>query len=122
MFSGLYGTFTYTMKGRTELAAALIMILGAAVGAQIGTIATKYIKGFAIKYAFGLSVIGVFISIFLKQFADKFPGVEHLLLDISSVIIFGLVILLCTYITVKMVQGARKELREKKAKTLVKKV
>ncbi len=121
MFSGLYGTFTYTMKGRTELAAALIMILGAALGAQIGTIATKYIKGFAIKYAFGLSVIGVFISIFLKQFADKFPGAEHLLLDISSVIIFGLVILLCTYITVKMVQGARKELRDKKAKALVKK-
>lgn len=116
MFSGLYGTFTYTLKGRTELAAALIMILGAAVGAQIGTIATKYIKGFAIKYAFGLSVIGVFISIFLKQFASKFRSFEHLSLNISTVIIFGLVIVLCTYITVKMVQGAKIELRAKKAR------
>lgn len=116
MFSGLYGTFTYTLKGRTELGAALIMILGAAVGAQIGTIATKYIKGFAIKYAFGLSVMGVFVSIFLKQFASRFPGNERLLIGISTGIIFGLVVMLCTYITVKMIQGAKNELRAKAAR------
>ncbi|MCL4557028.1 MAG: sulfite exporter TauE/SafE family protein [Deltaproteobacteria bacterium] len=118
MFSGLYGTFTYTLKGRTELLAALIMVLGAAVGAQIGTIATKYIQGLAIRYAFGLSVMGVFASIFLKQFASRFHGHERLFLNASTVIIFGLVILLCTYITVKMVQGAGKELRTGKDKTM----
>jgi uncharacterized membrane protein YfcA len=35
MISGLYGTATYTYKGRTELVAAMIMLCGAAVGAQI---------------------------------------------------------------------------------------
>ncbi len=54
MISGLYGTGTYTYKGRTELVAAMIMLCGAAVGAQVGTVATKYIKGYGIRIAFGL--------------------------------------------------------------------
>ena len=58
MISGLYGTATYTYKGRTELVAAMIMLCGAAVGAQVGTVATKYIKGYGIRIAFGLAVIG----------------------------------------------------------------
>ena len=66
MISGLYGTATYTYKGRTELVAAMIMLCGAAVGAQVGTVATKYIKGYGIRIAFGLAVIGCAISIFLK--------------------------------------------------------
>ena len=66
MISGLYGTGTYTYKGRTELVAAMIMLCGAAVGAQIGTVATKYIKGYGIRIAFGLAVIGCALSIILK--------------------------------------------------------
>src|SRR3974390_3426744 len=45
MISGLYGTATYTYKGRTELMAALIMLVGAALGAQGGTLAHKHPKG-----------------------------------------------------------------------------
>lgn len=64
--SGLYGAASYTFKGRTELVAALIMLVGAAVGAQIGAVATKYIKGYGIRIAFGLAVIGCMLSIILK--------------------------------------------------------
>jgi uncharacterized protein len=46
--------------------AAIIMLVGAAVGAQVGAVATKYIKGYGIRIAFGLAVIGCFISIVLK--------------------------------------------------------
>jgi uncharacterized membrane protein YfcA len=54
MISGLYGAATYTFKGRTELVAAIIMLVGAAIGAQVGTVATKYIKGYGIRIAFGV--------------------------------------------------------------------
>ena len=50
--SGLYGAATYSYKGRVEIVAALIMLLGAAVGSQIGTVATKYVKA----TAFGFSL------------------------------------------------------------------
>src|SRR4030043_1898207 len=74
MISGLYGAATYTVKGRTELLAALIMLVGAAVGAQIGTGATKYIKGYGIRLAFGCAVIGCAVSIVLKLMAKWFPA------------------------------------------------
>ncbi len=69
MISGLYGTATYTYKGRTELVAAIIMLIGAAMGAQVGTVATKYIKGYGIRIAFGLAVIGCGLSVLLKLLA-----------------------------------------------------
>ena len=41
MISGLYGAASYTFKGRTELVAAIIMLIGAAMGAQVGSVATQ---------------------------------------------------------------------------------
>ncbi|MFH0823183.1 MAG: sulfite exporter TauE/SafE family protein, partial [Pseudomonadota bacterium] len=55
MISGLYGTFTYGVKGRIEIWAVFVMLCGAAIGAQIGTVATKYAKGYGIRVAFGLA-------------------------------------------------------------------
>ena len=79
--SGLYGAATYSYKGRVELVAALIMLCGAAVGAQIGTVATKYVKGYGIRIFFGLAVVGCELSIIMKLMsgislhqADDGPG------------------------------------------------
>lgn len=67
MIAGFYGAFTYGMKGRIELLAVMIMLLGAAPGAQIGTIATKYIRGYGIRLMFGATVVCAMISVVLKQ-------------------------------------------------------
>jgi uncharacterized membrane protein YfcA len=115
MISGLYGTGTYTYKGRTELMAALIMLCGAAVGAQIGTVATKYIKGYGIRIIFGLAVIGCAISIVLKMLAKGIPAYGGLLDGSATVLILGLVASMSLYIFVKMVQGAKQEVAAKKA-------
>ena len=45
MITGAYGAFTYGIKGRVDLLAAMWMLLGAAVGAQLGTVAVKYVRG-----------------------------------------------------------------------------
>ena len=79
MISGLYGTGTYTYKGRTELVAAVIMLMGAAVGAQIGTVATKYIKGYGIRIAFGLAVIGCAPLHRPEADAQRLPGGQSVL-------------------------------------------
>jgi len=113
MISGLYGAFTYTMKGRTELVAAVIMLVGAAVGAQVGTVATKYIKGYGIRIAFGLAVIGCALSIILKLLAKEIPAHATLFNNSSTTLVLGLVFLMSLYITVKMIQGVKAELAAK---------
>ncbi len=117
MISGLYGTATYTYKGRTELVAALIMLCGAAVGAQVGTVATKYIKGYGIRIAFGLAVVGCMISIILKLIPRWVPVIKDFCDGAATVFILSLVSALSLYILIKMLQGASKEVRMKKAKS-----
>jgi uncharacterized protein len=116
MISGLYGAGSYTFKGRTELVAAIIMLVGAAMGAQVGSVATKYIKGYGIRIAFGLAVVGCFISVLLKLIPNYFPDL-YTICDVSAtVLILGLVAAMSLYITVKMVQGAAAEVAMKKKK------
>jgi uncharacterized membrane protein YfcA len=62
-----YGCFSYSMSGRTELVAAMIMLIGAAIGAQIGVLATKYIRGYGIRLLFAVMIILAGISVTLKQ-------------------------------------------------------
>ncbi|TSA11618.1 MAG: sulfite exporter TauE/SafE family protein [Deltaproteobacteria bacterium] len=114
MISGIYGTATYTYKGRTELLAALIMLCGAAIGAQIGAVATKYIKGYGIRYAFGICVVGCFISIVLKMIARAY---HNTICDVAStVVILGITSAVALYILVMMLRGASKEIAQKKAR------
>jgi uncharacterized protein len=116
MISGLYGAASYTYKGRTELVAAIIMLVGAAMGAQVGSVATKYIKGYGIRIAFGLAVIGCFISVLLKLIPTYVPDIYTICDNIATVLILGLVSAMSIYITVKMVQGAAAEVAMKKKK------
>jgi hypothetical protein len=107
MVSGLYGAFTYSLKGRIELVAVFVMLTGAAIGAQIGTVATKYSKGYGIRVAFGCAVVACMVSIILKQY--KFNAA-------AAVIILGAIGIICAYIMAIMFKGAAQELREKKAR------
>lgn len=111
--SGLYGALTYTYKGRTELVAAMVMLIGAAMGAQVGAVATKYIKGYGIRIAFGLAVIGCALSILMKLVQPWVPQFKSILDTSSTVLVLGLVSLMSLYIFIRMVQGVKEELRRK---------
>jgi uncharacterized protein len=116
MISGLYGAATYTYKGRTELVAAVIMLCGAAMGAQVGTVATKYIKGYGIRIAFGIAVVGCCISVIMKLIPKYVAGTQVVMDIASTTLILGLVAALSLYILVKMLQGARQEVAAKKGR------
>ena len=112
--SGLYGAASYAYKGRVELLAALIMLCGAAIGAQIGVVATKYVKGYGIRFVFGLAVVGCLLSVLLKLLQAELPAWNWLLGPVATVVVLTLVTGISLYITVKMVQGAKAELAAKK--------
>jgi hypothetical protein len=67
MITGAYGAFTYGIKGRVELLAAMWMLLGAAVGAQLGTVAVKYVRGYSIRLLFAITIFIACTSVVLKQ-------------------------------------------------------
>jgi uncharacterized membrane protein YfcA len=115
MMSGLYGTASYAYKGRAELFAALIMLVGAAIGAQIGTVATKYIKGYGIRIAFGCAVIGCLLSVVLKLLPMYFPAIRAFCSDLATVVVLVVVSSMSLYIVVRMFIGVAKELAQKKA-------
>lgn len=114
--SGLYGAASYSYKGRTELMAALIMLVGAAIGAQIGSVATKYVRGYGIRLFFGFAVVGCAFSIVFKLIAAANPGVRSLFDAAATILILGLVVVLAGHILVQFIRGVREELAVKKSR------
>jgi uncharacterized membrane protein YfcA len=72
IISASYGTFSHAVKGNVDILIALVMNTGAAVGAQIGAIATQYFTGPKIRLAFvPLPLIGAAIVIYTLMTGHK---------------------------------------------------
>jgi uncharacterized protein len=73
IISASYGTFTHAVKGNVDILIALVMHTGAAIGAQIGAIATQYFAGPKIRLLFvPLPLIGAAIVIYTLMTGHKF--------------------------------------------------
>jgi uncharacterized membrane protein YfcA len=104
LFSGAYGCLTYGVKGRVEIIAAVLMLIGASIGAQIGVTAVKYIRGYGIRLLFAIMIILAGISVTLKQF--KFNTASQWMVMCAAL---GM----CVVIMIKMWNGFKKEQAEK---------
>lgn len=100
LVTSLYATFSYTAKGRIELAGVFFLLSGAAVGAQIGAVATKYVRGYGIRRVFGLSVLSLLCSVLLAHFGMSLTAVSLVFFSTGG---------LAVYIVCALVRGARKE-------------
>lgn len=65
--SGSFGCFRHAMLGNVHLGAALFMLLGTAVGTQAGAVGTQYLKGLAVRYVLGYSVLTAIVGPGLKM-------------------------------------------------------
>ena len=90
MITGAYGAFTYGVKGRVDLLAAMWMLLGAAVGAQMGTVAVKYVRGYSIRLLFAVTIFIACASVLLKQL--QYQAASSVLI-ITAGIVISLVII-----------------------------
>jgi uncharacterized membrane protein YfcA len=64
VFSAGYGTLTHALKGNVDIIMALIMQTGAAIGAQLGAMGTRYVSGPRLRIAFAiLPLIGAILLI-----------------------------------------------------------
>ncbi|MEN8098271.1 MAG: sulfite exporter TauE/SafE family protein [Chloroflexota bacterium] len=65
VFSAGFGTLTHAIKGNVDVLMALVMQTGAAIGAQIGAQATRYVSGPRLRLAFAfLPMIGVLLLVY----------------------------------------------------------
>ena len=60
--SGSFGCFRHAMLGNVHLGAALVMLLGTAIGTQVGALGTSYLKGLAVRYVLGYSLLTALIG------------------------------------------------------------
>ena len=76
IFSAGFGTVTHAIKGNVDIMIALVMQTGAAIGAQIGAVATPYFAGPRIRLLFsGLPFIGAILVIW--RLIDTGTGSIH---------------------------------------------
>jgi uncharacterized membrane protein YfcA len=100
MFTGAYGCFTYALKGRVEIIAALWMLLGASVGAQIGVTAIKYVHGYGIRLLFAIMVLLAGGSVALKQVGS---------VTAAAYMVIASALAICAVIMIQLGRGFLKE-------------
>jgi uncharacterized membrane protein YfcA len=110
LFMGGYGCFSYALKGRTELIAAMIMLIGAAIGAQIGVLATRHVRGYGIRILFAIMIILAGTSVALKQAQTIFdmPALGSL----AGIVVLGAASSMTLLIFVKLLRGAALEKKQ----------
>ncbi len=107
LFCGAYGCFTYAMKGRVELVAASLMLLGASIGAQIGATAVKYIRGYGIRLLFAIMIVFAGISIVTEQFY-KLTNMA-LFQTFAGIVLMGTALTMSIIVIGKLIIESRKE-------------
>nr|WP_315988762.1 sulfite exporter TauE/SafE family protein [Desulforamulus aquiferis] len=67
LISNSWGAYIYAVSGKVEIIGALVMLVGASVGIQIGAVATAYVKGMKIRLYFGVTLLLAGSAVVLKQ-------------------------------------------------------
>ena len=67
MITGAYGAFTTASRGGSTWSRPCGCCLGAAVGAQMGTVAVKYVRGYSIRLLFAVTIFIACASVLMKQ-------------------------------------------------------
>ncbi len=97
IISGSYGSFTHALKGNVDLMIALVMLLGALFGAQIGSFATRYVQGVQLRALFGVALLAATASLIFKSFLNM-P-------QLAAVLIIGMAALMAAIIIGLLIRG-----------------
>jgi uncharacterized membrane protein YfcA len=95
IFSGAYGSYLYGKAGHVDLVAALVMLVGAALGSQIGSVATQYVEGAGIRRLFSFLILGSAAAVIMKQLGLNLAAAIILLglgATMTAIIIYRLIV------------------------------
>ncbi len=107
LFSSAFGCFVYAINGKVEVIAAIALLFGASIGAQIGATAVKYIKGYGIRLLFAIMIMFAAMSVITEQF---YKLTRHSLFQtIAEIILIGTALTITTIIISKLTIEFKKE-------------
>jgi len=112
LFSSAYGCLTYAVKGRVEVIAAMIMLIGASVGAQIGATAVKYIKGYGIRLLFAIMIIFASFSVVTEQLYKM--TMKQYFQNLAGIVLMGTALTIALIIFLRLIIESRREKNENK--------
>jgi hypothetical protein len=103
MFSSAIGTFLYAMEGKVHLLAAMILLLGAALGAQVGSYASRHVRGMRVRLYFALTIFFAGVSVVLKQIGEW--QAIPILSTLAAYLIIGVATIMMLIIVMKLAMG-----------------
>lgn len=99
VISGAYGALRHSIEGNVDMMAVLFMIVGAMFGAQIGSIATAYVRGPAIRYILSYSLILATLGAALRLVYVLTGQNVHWLSLAAVMLTLGEMLFLCLFIS-----------------------
>ncbi|MFP3905360.1 MAG: sulfite exporter TauE/SafE family protein [Armatimonadota bacterium] len=110
IISGGYGAFTHAVKGNVDLPIALLLFIGAALGAQVGSFATTYVRGDQIRGLFAGLAFVAGVSIFAKTFVPRWSMIpDEVASSVSLVLIIGVTAMMALTILYFLGRGVAEE-------------
>jgi uncharacterized protein len=98
VFSGGYGALRHAIEGNVDFVAVMFMMSGAMVGAQVGSLATVFVRGPAIRYVLAFSLALATIGSALPLVGMLAGGRHALLTALSVIVTLGQMMFLCLVI------------------------
>jgi uncharacterized membrane protein YfcA len=99
VISGAYGALRHSIEGNVDMMAVLFMIVGAMFGAQVGSIATSYVRGPAIRYILSYSLILATLGAALRLIYVLTGQNVHWLSLAAVMLTLGEMLFLCLFIS-----------------------
>ena len=107
MITGSFGALTYALDDKVELLMALVMLVAASVGSQLGTMATGVVDGSRIRFLYAVTILAGGLSLALDQASKAGPSVDFLS-TLGAVLLLGVAGAMCLLIAVLVVVSVLK--------------
>ncbi len=107
--TGSLGTFLYSLSDHVDPMMALIMLVAASAGSQLGATATRFVDASRIRVLYGVTVLSGSVAVALEQ-ASKAGENAEFLSTIASVVLLGVSGAICLLIAVMTVAARRERL------------
>ncbi len=106
IITGSVGTFRYALGNNVDPLIAIIMLVAASAGSQLGATATRYVDAGRIRVLFGITVLSGSVAVALKQVSESSPGLEYLG-AVASVVLLGVASVVCGVVAVLLMRAKR---------------
>lgn len=106
IITGSVGTFLYAFSGRVDPLMAVLMLAAAALGAQLGTSATRIVEPSRIRFLYGVIVLAGGLAVAMEE-ASQAAGVDALS-TLASVVLLGTGGAMCLTIGAMMLRAKRR--------------